>query len=152
MALWICCYWVPRGTSYFVEFICERVCEKIEVWILCLWLVSRPPNSGTFLGKFTVELVWKSISGKNTSPWKKSPCFDFLTVFHLVSKNQECCESWLVGFWVSRHSKMYQISANNFSFSFLSCHYWFTNYFEILIFAFSNVIPKGFSTCKILLF
>ena len=34
----------------------------------------------------------------------------------------------------------------------LSCYYGFTNYFEILIFSFSNSIPRGVSTCKILLF
>ena len=70
----------------------------------------------------------------------------------MVWKNEESCESWLVGFWVSRHSKMQKISANNFFFAFLSCHYGFTNYFEILIFAFSNMIPRGVSACKILLF
>ena len=72
----------------------------------------------------------------------------------MVWKNQESCESWLVGFCVSKHSNMQKISANNFFFVcyVLSCHYGFTNYFEILIFAFSNMIPRGVSACKILLF
>ena len=65
----------------------------------------------------------------------------------MVWKNQESCESWLVGFGVSTHSK---ISASNF-FAFLSRHYGFTNYFEELIFAFFNTIPRGVSTSKILL-
>ena len=67
----------------------------------------------------------------------------------MVWKNQDSYESWLVGFVVSRCSKMQKNSASNF-FAFLSCHYGFTNYFEILIFAFSNTIPRGVSTCKIL--
>ena len=48
----------------------------------------------------------------------------------------ETCKSWLVRFWVSRHSKKQKHSANSFSFAFLSCCYGFTNYFEILIFLF----------------
>ena len=38
---------------------------------------------------------------------------------------------------------MQKISANNFLCVFLSCHYGFNNYFETLIFAFSNIIPRG---------
>ena len=39
-----------------------------------------------------------------------------------------------------------------FFFSFLICHYGFTNCFKILNFVFSNIIPRGVSTCKILTF
>ena len=39
-----------------------------------------------------------------------------------------------------------------FFFSFLSRHYGFSNYFEILIFAFSNSMPRGVSNCKTLPF
>ena len=82
----------------------------------------------------------------------RCPMFlDFLTVFHVVWKSQENCRSWLVGFWVSRHSKMPKISVNNF-FQFLSSHYGFTNNFEILNFVFSNITPRGVLTCKILAF
>ena len=66
----------------------------------------------------------------------------------MVWKNQESCESWLVGLGVSSHSNMQKISANIFFFSFFSCHYGFTNYFEILIFVFSNTIPTVVSTVK----
>ena len=46
-------------------------------------------------------------------PW--SPMFlHFLTVFHMVWKRQESCESWLVRFWDIRHSKMQKISVNKF--------------------------------------
>ena len=35
----------------------------------------------------------------------------------MVSKNQENYESWLVGFWVSKHSKKQKISASNLFFA-----------------------------------
>ena len=41
--------------------------KKIHVKISCLWLVSRPPNSRCFFGKFTLEQVLKSFSGRNNS-------------------------------------------------------------------------------------
>ena len=82
-------------------------------------------------------------------PW--SPMFlDFQTVFHMVWKSQESCESRLVGFWVSRRSKMQKSSV--LFFSILSPYYGFANYFEILIFAFSSTTPRGISTCEMLLF
>ena len=37
--------------------------KKIQVWMSCLQLVSRPPKSGCFFGNFTAELVLKSFSG-----------------------------------------------------------------------------------------
>ena len=44
-----------------------------------------------------------------------NPMFlDFLKVFHMVWKNQESCESWLVGFGVIIHPKMSTISVNKF--------------------------------------
>ena len=55
-----------------------------------------------------------------------------------------------IGFSVNRHSKMQKISVNNIFFAFLSHHNGFTNCFEILNFAFSNIILSRVSTCKIL--
>ena len=50
----------------------------------------------------------------------KSPLFlDFLKVFHMVWKNQESGETWLVGFWVCRCWKMQSISANKVFLGFL---------------------------------
>ena len=74
--------------------------------------------------------------------------FDFLTVFHMVWNNQESCESLLVGFWISRHSKMQSISVSNLFFACLSCQYGFTDCFEILIFLFSNIIVEEFYPVK----
>ena len=60
---------------------------------------------------------------------------------------QFSCKSWLVGFWVNRHSKMQKNSANNF------LHFWAAIMDLLitlkLIFAFSNVIHRGVSSCKI---
>ena len=101
-----------QNNFYIIEFICRRACEKksslnfmssVGFWASKIWM---------FFGKNFVELVWKLFSGRNNS--LEPLFFDFLTVFHMVWKNQESCESCLVGFWVSRHSKMQRISANNF--------------------------------------
>ena len=78
----------------------------------------------------------------------QSPCL--LILFHMVWKNQEIWDPWLVGFWINRHLKMPKISANNF-FSYLSHHYGFTKDFEIRKKKISN-LPRGVSTCKILPF
>ena len=64
---------------------------------------------------------------------------DFSTVFHFVWKNQESCESWLVGFLVSRCSKRRKIWVNKLFFAFLSRHYGITNYCEILNFLILNL-------------
>ena len=96
-----------------------------------------------FLLKVYSEASLQIIFRKNFFP--RTP-FDFRTVFHMVWKNQESCESWLVGFWVSWHSKMQKRFANSFSFAFLSCYYGFSNYFEILIFVFSNIMRIWVST------
>ena len=45
--------------------------------------------------------------------------FNFIAAFHIVWKNQDSCESWLVEFWGSRSLAMQTISTNNF---FL--HFW----------------------------
>ena len=49
--------------------------EKFQVWISCLWLVSRPPKSGCFLRNFTAEKVLKSFSGRNNA--LEPPVFGF---------------------------------------------------------------------------
>ena len=49
--------------------------EKILVWVSCLWFVSRPPSSEGIFEKFTVELVLKSLSGRNKS--LEAPVFGF---------------------------------------------------------------------------
>ena len=65
-----------KCSKHYVEFMCRRACEKkIQVRISCLWLVSRPPKSGCFFGKLTVEQVLKSFSGRNNP--LKPPVFGF---------------------------------------------------------------------------
>ena len=76
----------------------------------------------------------------------------FLIVFHMVWKNQESGQPWLIGFRFSRCWNMQNISASKvvFFFSFLSHHYGFTTYLEILHFLLSHVIPRVLSACRIL--
>ena len=107
----------------------KGMCKKIQVWISCLWFVSRPAKFGCFFWKIFVDLFWKSFWGRNNS---LDP--PFLTIFNMVWKNQESCESWLVEFWVIRRLKMQANFYQQFIFVFLSCHYGFTNYFEVLFF------------------
>ena len=88
-----------------------------------------------------MEQVLKSFSVQaELITW--SPMFlDFRTVFHIFWKNQESCESWLVEFWVSRHSKIKK-KLVNFFFWFLSYHYGFTKWFEILILVFLSYLEE----------
>ena len=57
---------------------------------------------------------------------------------------------WL-GFGLLDAEKSQKFQLTSF-FAFLSRHYGITNYFEILHFLFSNIIPGGVVTCQILLF
>ena len=65
----------PKQFLYYIDFICKRHVKKIQVWISCLQLVSRPPKYGCFFEKFTVEQILKSFSGRNNS--LKPPVFEF---------------------------------------------------------------------------
>ena len=74
---------------------------------------------------------------------------DFLTGLHMVWKNQESCESWLVVFGLENALKNQKFQLTIFFFFFfwfLSCHYGITNYFEILNFLFSNIKLGGILT------
>ena len=69
--------------------------------------------------EFLEHLLWSKFLNHfqaETIPWNPM-FFDFLTIFDMVWKNQESCESSLVRFWVNRHTKMQKVSANNFFFS-----------------------------------
>ena len=103
----------------------EGYLKKIQVWISCLRLVSRPPKPGCFFEKFTAEKVFKSFSGRNNS-WEP-PGFGCSNSFSFC-KNRESWEPWLVGFWVKRHSKIQNFYQQFFK-GFWSCHYRFTNSF-----------------------
>ena len=85
--------------NFYIEFICRRACdEKIQVLTLCLWLVSRPLKSGCFFGKFTVEQVLKSFSGRNS--FLKSSVFGFYnTLSYDLEKSKElrALISWVLG-------------------------------------------------------
>ena len=127
-------------------------CEEIQVWISCLWLVFRPLKSGCFFGNIFVELVLKSFSGRNY--YLEPPVFWFSNSF--LYGLEESRQLWILIRWV--FGLLSIKSDKNFSQQFF-CAFkpplwiWiFTNYFEILIFAFFIIMPRGVSTCKILLF
>ena len=78
-----------------------------------------------------------------------------LKVFHMVWKNQESGEPWLVGFFglVDLEECRTFLPTSFFFFcifAFLSHHYRFTTCFEILNSLLFNVIPRVVSTCRIL--
>ena len=101
--------------------------KKNQVWIWCLWLVSRSPKSGCFFGKIFVELVYKPFSGKNNS--LEPPVFWFSNTLPCgLEESRELISliRWVLG---NRYSKIWKISANNFFFAFLSDHYGFRNCF-----------------------
>ena len=111
--------------------------KRNQVWISCLQMVSiQPCKVWMAFGKFIVELVLKSFSGRNNS--LEPPDFGFLIVVYMVSGriNQESWKFWLDEFWGNRHSKMQK---NLLAFLYEPFDFWFY-----------NIIPGRFSTCKIL--
>ena len=88
-----------------------------------------------FSGKLTVEQVLKSFLGRNNS--LTLPVFGFCD--SLPQDLEESLEltaliSWVLGLYAFRYARRF---CQNFCL-FLSCHYGFTNYFNILI-LFSNI-------------
>ena len=49
--------------------------KLIQIWISCLWLVSRPPKSGCLFGKFNEEQILTSFLGRSNS--LEPPVFRF---------------------------------------------------------------------------
>ena len=144
----------PKQILYYIKLICRRAkkswyVQKISIANFMSSFGFQASKIWMFFGKIFAELVWKSFSGRNSS--LEPPVFWFSN--SLPYGLEESRELWILitWFWVSR-TKRQKISTNNFCFALLSCYYGFTNYFEVLIFAFSNTIPRGVSICKILLF
>ena len=136
----------PKQFLYYIEFICRRACDKKNSSLNFMSLVGFQASKiwMFFFGKFTVEQVLKSFSGRNNS--LKPPVFwscDSLPYDLEKSKELRALISWLS---VYKHSKIQKISAKNFFCVFLRCYYGFTNYFDISIFLFS-IIPGGVPTC-----
>ena len=133
--------------KFYIEFIGRRAYEKIfSLAYRSFVCLSRPQKTGYFLE----NLMQASFE----ITFRQTLFLGFLIVFHMIWKNQGSRELSLDSFWGNRHSKMQKSSAVFFCFffSFLNCHYRFTNYFEILNFAFSDIIPSGISACEILTF
>ena len=74
-------------------------------------------------------------------------------VFQASRINEECWMLWLDGLWGNRHSKIQKKSACSccFFFKFLSHHSGFVHCFEVLNLVFSNLIPRGLSTCEMMM-
>ena len=83
----------PKKFLYYIEFICRRTFEKKQVWILCLQLAS-PQNLDVFFGKFTVQQVLKSFSGRNNFQEPSIfECSDSLPYGQGIQKRQEISAS-----------------------------------------------------------
>ena len=102
-----------------------------------------------FFGKLFMEQVLKSFSGRNNS--LKPLLFRFCNSLPYNLEESIELRVLIVTFWVYRHSKM-QKNLLAFFCVYLSCHYGFTNYFDILIFLFPSIIPGGIPTFQILSF
>ena len=103
-----------------------------------------------FFGKFTAELVLKSASGQNN--FLEAPVFEFSNSLPYdleESRVQRAFIGWVQGYQTFKNVKNF---SQKFLFAFLSYHYEFTNCFQVLNFVFSNIIPRGVLTCKILTF
>ena len=52
--------------------------------------------------------------------------------------------SWVFGVIGIKNAKNF---SEQFLFEFMSCHFGYTSYFEVQIFIFSNIMPRGVSIC-----
>ena len=111
-----------------VFFLLVTLQEEFKpVKYLC-WICTSNKNKALKTIKFSFSTIsWNLLQSKFWNHFQAEiiPCslmfLDFLTVFHMVWKNQGSCKSWLIGFWVIRHSKMPNISVNNIFFFFFFC-------------------------------
>ena len=131
----------PKQFLHYVEFICRRACDKkIQTWTFKTLYGFQPSKIWMFFWKSTVEQVSKSFSGRNNS--LKPPVFEFCD--NLPYDLEESIElrtliSWVLGLLAFKNAKFQPTSF----FLFLSCHYGFTYYFDILIFLFSVCMGGG---------
>ena len=103
IALWRCSYLVSKTIFILSSYVEVYVIKKIQVWTLCLWLVSRPPKSGCFFENFLWSYFGNHFQAKIVL--QSTLLFDSLTVFHMVWKNQESLEIWLDGFSTFKNAK-----------------------------------------------
>ena len=134
-------FWLSVQNNFYItsSLYVEEHVKNIFSLNSYLRLVPKPQKSRYFFWNLTVEQVLKSFSDRNNS--LKPPCLEFIIVFHIVWKNQESWEPWSDGYWSNRHSYMQKSSAKILFFTFLSLPLSIYYYFEILNFAFFNIIP-----------
>ena len=126
--------------NFYIEFICRKACEK--KWSLNFMLLFGFQASKSWFFLFLKIYCRASLAnfpGRNNS--LESHVFGFSNSIPYGLEESRELWSWLVGFLVSRHSKKPKIKPTIFSL-FLSCYYGFINYFEILNFLLTNIIPR----------
>ena len=87
----------PKQFLYYIEFIYRRTCEK-EASLNFMSSACKPTKSGCFFGKFTVQQVLKSFSGRNNSLEPSIfGCSDSLPYGLEESKELRAFISWVLG-------------------------------------------------------
>ena len=87
----------PKQFLYYIEFICRRTCEK-KASLNFMSSACKPTKSGCFFGKFTVQQVLKSFSGRNNSLEPSIfGCSDSLPYGLEESKELRAFISWVLG-------------------------------------------------------
>ena len=100
----------------YIEFICRRACPKKSSLNFMSLVVFKASKTWLFFSKNLLQSKFSNYFQAEIIPW--SPMFfDFLTEFHMVYKNQESCESWLVRFSVKDIQKSQKLSQQFFSFN-----------------------------------
>ena len=135
-------YWVYIRKIFYIILSLYMEDHKKKVWISCLWLVFRPPQSGCFFGSFTAEKALKSFSGTNNSLAPPVIGFSNRLPYGLEESRESRIFLAIRLLGVEKYWKFPQAI-------FFSHHYGFISCFEILHSHFSNINPEGISTCKI---
>ena len=125
----------PKQLLYYTEFTCRKTLAKKfkpEFRVFC-WFPGLQNLDG-----FLKKNLW-SYFGNHF--WAE------------IVPQRPCCSIFLSSIWSERIKRVGNLDQLSFGLVGVQkcCHYRFTNYFEILIFPFSNTIPRGVSTCKIFL-
>ena len=142
-------YRCPKQFLCYYDFICRRACKKRSKFNVFGWFPGHQ-NLHVFFLKIYCRESFEIIFRQKYFP--KVSFLDFVLVIHLVLKNQESWELHSDGFWVNRNSNMQKLSANIFLLPFWAAIMDLLTALRYQILCFSNIIPGGVSTGKILTF
>ena len=149
MALWRCSCKCPKQILYYyIDWVGiyaeQNVQKKIKFEFHVFSWFPGLQNLDVFW-KFFCRAILEMIFRCRNSSLLRTPFFDFLTIFHMVWKNQESWEIiWLDVCWGNQAFKNAKkiLLTIFFFFCFFKPPLWiYTNCFEILNFVFSNIIP-----------